>query len=481
MKHIIIGNGIIALTTAFKLLNMLGPADTITIIGPIDRTGSATLAAAAMLNSFAEIDAHSLKSDTDLYHFELSHQATRMWPDFEMGLIEAANYHLPLGCAKYAVHSGGCFDQGTYVINNAAADQVDDQNFDAIVKTLKKFNKKFDFVDPKDIPNYYPAQRNRAMRAILIHNEGWLNPRLVVEMLDTILRHNSQVRFINAKVDKFITAVDGIDAVMLENKKTISGDVFLLANGAMAGNTLKQSELDLNIQPIFHGVGVSLELKAPDFPHENCIRTPNRGGACGIYAVPFFQRPDQINNHILIGASNFLSPEPFFHARAGSVAHLLESAINEINENLFDAQMVRVNVGWRPTTQDTYPLLGRTSIGNLVIATGTKRNGFHLSPLISEMMAALMMGEDVDKRLGVFAPERKIIRELSHDDAIKIGIESLISQHYQHGYKPSNIRMEKLVQEGFRRDLEELHYKVGALDWGIPPELINMYKRGHAR
>ena len=62
MKHIIIGNGIIALTTAFKLLNRLGPADTITIIELIYRTGSATLAAAAILNSFAKIDARSLKS-----------------------------------------------------------------------------------------------------------------------------------------------------------------------------------------------------------------------------------------------------------------------------------------------------------------------------------------------------------------------------------------------------------------------------------
>jgi glycine oxidase len=481
MKHIIIGNGIIALTTAFKLLNRLGPTDTITIIGPIDRTGSATLAAAAMLNSFAEIEAHSLKSDTNRYHFELSNQATRMWPNFEVELIEAANDHLPFGCAKYAIHSGGCFDQGTYVINNAAADQVDDKNFEAIVRTLKKFNKKFDYVDPQNIPNYYPAQRDRAIRAILIHNEGWLNPRLVIEELDTILTHNPKVMFVNAKAEKLIMAVSGIESVMLENKKIISGDVFLLANGAVAGNTLKQSELDLNIQPIFHGVGVSLELKAPDLPHANCIRTPNRGGACGIYAVPFFRGLDRVNDHILIGASNFLSPEPFFHARAGSVGHLLESAINEINENFFDAQLVRVNVGWRPTTQDTYPLLGKTSIGNLIIATGTKRNGFHLSPLISEMMSALMMGEDADERLDVFAPERKLIRELSYDDAIEIGIESLISQHYQHGYKPSNIRMERLVRKGFRRDLEELHNKVGALDWGIPPELINMYKRGYAR
>ena len=97
-----------------------------------------------------------------------------MWPDFEVELIEPANDHLPLGCAKYVIHTGGCFDQGTYVINNAAAHQVYDQNFDAIVRKLKKFKKNLVF-SPPSISNYYPAQRNRAMRAILIQSEGWLN------------------------------------------------------------------------------------------------------------------------------------------------------------------------------------------------------------------------------------------------------------------------------------------------------------------
>ena len=69
MQYVIVGNGIIALTTAFRLSKKLGTGDTITIVGPAARTGSATMAAAAMLNSFAEIDAYSLRSDTDLYHF----------------------------------------------------------------------------------------------------------------------------------------------------------------------------------------------------------------------------------------------------------------------------------------------------------------------------------------------------------------------------------------------------------------------------
>lgn len=481
MRYVIVGNGVVALTTAFRILQRLGGGDTITIIGPQDRIGSATQAAAAMLNSFAEVDAYSLRSDVDLYHFELSHLATKMWPGFERELIDAAGEHLPSACSKCQVHTGGCFEKGTYIVNNAVANELDDRNFDAIVKACKDFNEQFEFVDPRSIPNYFPSTDSRATRAILIHNEGWLNPRLVMDKLDAILMNHPQVIVNNAKVARLIKSEANITAALLDDGNKVLGDVFLVASGASVGDLLDKSALGLSVQPIFYGVGVSLELKSPGFPHTKCIRTPNRGGACGIYSVPYFQGPGHANDHILIGASNFLSPEPFMNGRAASVAHLLESAIKEINANFFDAQLIKVNVGWRPTSQDTYPLLGQTSISNLVIATGTKRDGFHLSPVFSDVIAKIMLGESVDSRFSMFAPERNLIRDISREDAIAMGVESLISQHYQHGYRPSGIRMDGQIRDFFRKDLEQLHDQVGAKDWGIHPELINMYRRGYAK
>jgi glycine/D-amino acid oxidase-like deaminating enzyme len=479
MRYVIIGNGIIAMTTAFRLLKKITAGDTVTIIGPQERVGSATLAAAAMLNSFAEIDAYSFRSDTDSYHFELSHLATRMWPDFERELIVTAGEHLPDACAKCQVDTGGCFEKGTYIVNNTASDELDDLNFNAIVQACKDFNEQFAFVDPRDIPNYFPSTDCRASRAILIHNEGWLNPRIVLEKLDAILKNHPQVRFKNEKANNFIKSEAVIASIVLEGGEKVDGDVFLLANGASASNLMRQSGLET--QPLFYGVGVSLEIKSPGFAHTKCIRTPNRGGACGIYSAPFFQGHNKENDHILIGASNFISPEPFFNGRVASVAHLLESSIQEINLNFFDAQLIRVNVGWRPTTQDTYPLLGPTSIDNLVVATGTKRDGFHFSPVISQYIAAVMCGEPVDDRMRIFAPERNPIRDIGREDAISMGVESLISQNYQHGYRPSGIKMDKQFRDYIRRDLEELHDKVGAIDWGIHPEMINMYRRGFAK
>ena len=482
MNYVIVGNGILGNTIAFRLTQRLAPADRITIIGPSARPGSASLAAGAMLNSFAEIDTASLKSEIDLYHFELSHLATRMWPTFERELIDAAGDHLPAGCAKCQIlEGGGCYDRGTYIINNTVADDSDDRNFDAIVTAMQDFNEQFEFVSPRDIPNYAPAQRSRATRALYIHGEGWLNPRLVMEKLDAILSHHPQVTLKDANADKIIRSGVQIESVLLDNGETVAGDIFLLANGASLTGLLERSGTGLPIQPMFYGVGVSLEIQATGFPHQKTIRTPNRGGACGIYSVPYFCGPDQVNDHILIGATNFISPTPVFHGRLVSIGHLMRSAIEEINGNFYAAELVRANIGWRPTTQDTFPLMGRTSIGNLFIASGTKRDGFHLSPLLSDYLTRLMMNQDVDERFLSFAPERALIRGLSREQAVDLIVTGLMSEQYQHDYTPSNIRMNAQVRETYRQDIERLHDKVGARDWGIPPEMVNMYRNGHAR
>jgi len=482
MHTVILGNGIIALTTAFRLTKCLGPDDRISIVGRHERIGSATLAAAAMLNSFAEVESGSLDSDLDLYRFELSHLATRMWPKFESEIIDAAASCLPRGCARCeGFAGGGCVATGTFVVNNTAADDLDDENFDAILRALESFSEPYSLVSTREIPNYMPEQRHRATRAVYIPNEGWFNPRLMIEKLDAVLRRDARVTLVDANATRLNMGSSGLDSVLLDTQQRLSGDTFVLATGATATDLLAASGLDLPIQRVFYGVGVSVEIKSPDSPHSKCIRTPNRGLACGIYSVPYFTDPDGPNDHIVVGATNFISPVPYHYGRLTSVASLMTAAIEQINANFYRADLVRVNVGWRPTSQDTYPLVGRTSIDNLIVATGTKRDGFHLSPVLSELIVALLLGDAVDPRFAVFAPERKPIRSLSRKDAIDKAVRHQVSAAYQHGFAPAHGRMPEQVKRMFRDDLERLHDQVGAHDWGIPPEMLDMYRYGHAK
>lgn len=482
MHTVVIGNGIIGLTTAFRLARRAGAKDTITLIGKRERPGSATLAAGAMLNSFAELEKDSLDSDLDLYRFELSHLATKMWPKFERELIDVTGSCLPKGCQKCQGFSGGgCVDTGTYVINNTAADDLDDENFDAILKALQDFNEPHRLVNPSEIPNYMPDQRHRATRALYIENEGWFNPRLMVEKLDAALGRFPQVKLLDGSIERLDGNNNEVTAAVTDDGVRISADNFILANGSMAGSLIEKSKLGIQIQRIFHGVGVSIEIRSPDYPHSKCIRTPNRGLACGIYTVPYFTEPNEPNDHILIGASNFVSPTPVAHGRISSVESILRAAIEQVNFNFYRAELVRVNVGWRPTSQDTYPLIGKTSISNLIVASGTKRDGFHLSPLISEQIASIIYGEELDERLTWFAPERAPIRSMTREEAIEKAIRHQMSAAYQHGFSPSKSRMPDQIKRMYREDLERLHDQVGATDWGIPPEMLDMYRYGHAK
>lgn len=480
MHTVVIGNGIVALSIAFRLARRLAPNDRLTIIGQPSREGSATNAAAAMLNSFAEIEAGALDSELELYRFELSHLAGRMWPKFEEEIIRVGGSNLPERCSACEGLRGGCFDRGTYVVNNAAADDLDDENFDAIARALQDFDEPFQWVSPRDIPNYMPDQRYRATRALYITDEGWLNPRLMLEKLDKVLALFPQVDFVARNADRLLAENGKISGVVVEDGQVVAGDKYVLATGATVSALLGRSGLDLPIQRIFYGVGVSIEIRSPSHPHTKCIRTPNRGLACGIYSVPYFQGPKMANDHILIGATNFISPDPYGYGRLGSVEGLTRAAIEQINFNFYRADLFRVNVGWRPTSQDTFPLLGRTSIPNLIVCSGTKRDGFHLAPVISEKIVAMLFDEPVDERFDVFAPERKPLRTLGREEAIAKAVRHLVSAAYQHGFSPSKSRMPEQLAAMYRADLERLHDQVGAHDWGIPPEMLDMYRYGHA-
>ena len=130
MKVVIIGNGILGLMTGYKLL-IKDASINITLIGPDNQKGSASLAAAAMFNSFAEIDGHTLQNETELQKFVFNKSSSPFWPSLLLEIEEASQQKINYGF-------------GTYIINNHASDSLEDENFDAIVESLKQFNEEYE-------------------------------------------------------------------------------------------------------------------------------------------------------------------------------------------------------------------------------------------------------------------------------------------------------------------------------------------------
>lgn len=469
MHYIFIGNGIISLSTAFRLLKNLSPSSEITIVGAKERVGSATLAAAAMLNSYCEIDENTFANKYNIFRFEMSSKATDLWPSF----IKEISNSIDNRKAKSSnpIIDGGL---GTFLINNTSADSYDDENYNLIIKALDKYDQSYKSVDPQAIPGYYPNQKDRTNKAIFIDNEGWVNPNSTIKFLEKYLKNDGRVSFIYENVKILNHRNNRLDHITLLSDKKISGDKFLLASGSNVTDLLYNSKIDINVPRIFYGIGVSVLISDPKTYLSNCIRTPNRGLACGMYASPFIS--EDSNNRVVAGATNLISPHPVFKPRIVEVQSLLENIKNQINSKMYKSELEKINIGWRPTSADTYPILGPTSLKGLYIASGTKRDGFHQAPLLSKILSSILSGEKVDEKYKWFYPERNHIHTLSREHAIEKSVKHLMSASYQHGFSPGLYTTENRLRDKYREDLEKLHDDVGAINWGIPTDMIEMYR-----
>lgn len=475
MKICVVGGGILGMTIAFELLER--GAQVLHLYEP-SRKGGGTQCAGAMLNSFAEIDKYSLKTDSSLAHFNLSFLATREWPEFEKRLINAAGDKLPSACANCQILSGGCFGRGTYVINNASSDRLDDENYNAIRGALTEFNHAFTDVDPGNIPGYLPSARERALRALLIHDEGWLNPKIVLKKMEEILNRSKRYEHFPLNALSIDCGTTKVSSVVCSDGTKFTFDACILANGFDMSRILERSGVYFP-HKIYSGVGVSLEIETFRPDQTNCIRTPNRGGACGLYTVPYFWGPELPRTRILVGASSFVDVMPHFNARAISVSHLLDAASREINQRYYSAELISVNVGNRPVTYDQYPLLGRLEFNNLYVAGGTKRDGFHLAPLIGKYIADLVIENSSDEKFDIFNPLRDPIMELTVEEGVELNVESLISEAYQHGYVPATIRGMEQFARSLRDEVIKIHEQNNPFPGhGIPMLMFKLARDG---
>ena len=456
MKVVIVGNGIIALTTAYRLLKKDNTVN-ITIVGNNKREGCATLAAGAMFNSFCEIDSNTFVNSYEKAKWNFNRTSTALWQDHIKNIEQDSGIQQETGF-------------GTYLIQNTTTDELEDENFEAIHQALVNHNEPFEWIAPKSINNYSPNPTSRASRCLFIPNEGWINPNILLNSLETILQKSKRVDFVNAHAKAIHKGEKNIDSLETNQGNFVTGDCFLLANGAAFSQLVDDSNLRLNFQQVYYGIGCSIVLKTNEYTVKNCIRTPNRGLACGIYAVP------QNSENTVVGASNFIAPWAEQHPRATSLHTLLDAAINQINSNFYKAQVLRVNTGWRPTTEDTLPMIGETSIPNLFVATGTKRDGIHCSPLVSDYLSDIMLRNQSKHDFKLFTPERKPHRIYTREEAIRLAVKHTLNADYQHGFSPAKNNMQLKLKTYYTDLFHKIHDQVGAYNWGIPPELMDLYK-----
>jgi glycine oxidase len=117
-----------------------------------------------------------------------------------------------------------------------------------------------------------------------------------------------------------------------------------------------------------------------------------------VYVVP------RADGGLVVGAS---SEDAGFdlQPRAGAVYELLRDA-QALLPILAEAQFLEVSTSARPGTPDNAPLIGRTRIDGLLLATGHYRNGILLTPITADGVTAVLVDGALPAELAPFHPGR---------------------------------------------------------------------------
>ena len=461
MNHdvVIIGNGVLGLSTAYVLAKE-NPTLRIVVIGSESTLGCASLASGAMLNAFAELTNKSLTSKAGKAKFEMALKASKMWPKW----LEEINEELEAKKRLRVI-------QGTHIILNAQSGRLDTNNYLSIIQALNDYKEPYEInKDPCSIPGMCPHSTYRPLHGIYIPSEGALDSHAHIQALKTVLSKKKNVELRSGEVVKIDVKSHKVKGVHLKSGAVLQAEKVLLANGAKSQELIDSlKELASKMPRLLYGVGYSASLsQLPDNPVKQIIRTPNRAGACGLHVLPK-------GGKLYVGATNMVYNDPEDKLRAGLSMFLLECVITQINGSLYGARIEDWYMGYRPATLDTFPLIGKTSIDGLWILTGTYRDGFHQSPLLATHMARLLMGKKglFDEHL--FAPERKLISTMTKEEAIAEFIEHYIACMAEHGENTPIFMRSKSFKQILETQFFERLYSELDTHIGFAPDILFMF------
>lgn len=418
---VLVGNGAVACAIALRFAAE-HPDARVAIVGPSARPGAASLAAGAMLGVFGELGEGALASAPARRKFEAALAATALWPEH----LELLNSRLTAGAPVRIV-------EGTVIVSRSEEEEEDvdgpaasaagpDPDFQVVLDELARYGVAHREVDPRQLAGLAPPPRGRPRRAVLVPQEGAVASRALHLAYDEAFARARNV----AALDGEVIAIEpsghperAATSLTLTTGARLRARHVVLAAGAATQPLVEALGLAARVPRLVHGVGVSLILDSTAPLPRQVVRTPNRGLVGGLYSVPY---PAPF---AYIGATSALQlrPEPpaassgapssapsgvTSAATSAAIAALRYAARHHLHQDLAGARLHKVLVGSRPTPLDTYPLFGQTSLPGIWLATGTKRDGLHLSPLLARELVRALAGGPPPLG-GAFAPERELL------------------------------------------------------------------------
>ncbi len=355
-------------------------------------------------------------------------------------------------------------EYGTLVFFNKSLSELESKNFESI-KTLLDLNKQKFLIKKKK--NIKILKKNEDIYENILHliNEKTLNPELVYNKLKEYLKSRG-VEFIKKNCLKVIEE----KKIIKTHNSNYKFDKIILACGSNFKKIVSK-KTSAKILKQFYGAGISVDLKIDDpITFKSCIRSVNRGQACGVYLIP------QKKKNIRIGATNKLWDKNDVSMDKNSLRELIFNFKKTFNIKKF--KIVKVNYGFRPVSIDGFPIMGELTKDIFLIA-GTRRDGWHCSPDISDYISTLVIKNKTKKNLfkeyNYFKPFRKPISYGKLEDNIRTIVLHEISAKLQHlKIKAKKHYIDKLKKQISIEVKKVLNYH--GLKVGINPEIYPYLK-----
>lgn len=440
-----VGGGVLSITCAVDYLRH-HPGSKILVISN-NSQHSASTAAGAMLNILSEVD--WFNKDSKLMNWKLSVKPVLLglWNDIDSFL------------SSYFDIQSFLFGKQTLVKKlKSSTNKVEINSFDSIRSKSAQFNSDVSFSSDND-SDYIS----------ILDEPSVDSPRFLQLCIQFLERNNAAI-----VTDKILSLVSGSFFWNLQSSSSsYQAKRVVLAAGSWTGDLIQNSP-DL-CQPrirVFKDVGNAMLLHS-QFAHiqtpkvNHIYRSPNRGGTCGVHAV-------QRSQCLYVGASSHPTHEEVTYPLMDSITAIAHSFTELTGINSRNLSFTPL-VGFRPVTDDTYPIIGRLS-ENVFCFYGTKRDGFTWAPYYAKLSTKLLSGEScsvsASELLDICDPLRSIhsLGDVSY--CINAYLESKEAEAYQHASVFGHEDKE------FEHDLARQAHSLAQYKWnkhvGLHPDLIKL-------
>ena len=215
----------------------------------------------------------------------------------------------------------------------------------------------------------------RVAGALRFATDARVDPKLLFRAVHIAAQRAGASFESGAYVRRVLVAHGRARGVLVEDGTTYEAPTVIVAAGSWS-TLVAGTPIDDGAVVPARGQVVELSTAAPPLSHVIL------GPRC--YLVP---RDD---GRVLVGATvEFVGYRR--GVTAGAVRDLLDAAI-ELVPALGHAALRDAWSSFRPFTPDELPLLGRTRIAGLLLATGHYRNGILLAPITAEIVLAIALG-----------------------------------------------------------------------------------------